>query len=229
MIRSARTATNRRVLFTVSGSLLVLALAVTLDRGFYERMAADAFFSLTLAGFTIVFISISTRPKLDALQLAALASVLVALQMLVLKMPFKTLPALAMLGMGGFLLVAIRRIWSAGEGSQLLYFALFPPLLLVLISYWGSTLLGITGILHPRTLDLFLYDFDQSLGVQLSCKAGQIVFALPLAHINRGEFVLRVATGGYVCLQQAVASGKKLCSDCLPGVSHHRTARRCVL
>ena len=173
--RERQDGNERPLSWAISGGLLVLVLAVTLNHGFYERMVADPFFSLTLSSFTIVFVGISRRPKADAWQLAVLASVLVALQMLVLKVPFKTLPALAMLGTGGLLLVAIRRVWSQGQASLFLHYALIPPLLLILISYWGSTTLGITGSLHPRTLDFSLYNFDQSLGVQLSCKVGQIV------------------------------------------------------
>ncbi len=163
----------------VSGVLIILILLVTLNPSFHQRVALDAFFSLTLTGYTIVFLSISTRLRRDIWQLAVVGLVLVVVQMLVLKVHFKPFPALALLGMTGFLLVAIRRVWSYGGGSRLLQDALVPPLLLVLMSYWGSTLLGITGTLHPKTLDLFLYDFDQSLGVQLSCKVGQIVLHSP--------------------------------------------------
>jgi hypothetical protein len=175
MIPSAKTTTNRGLLWAVSTAFGVFVLSLTLDRSFYDRTVADAFFSLTVAAFTLVFISVSARPKTDVWQLALLASVMAALQMLVLKVHFNTLPALATLGIGGFLIVAIRRIWSQGELSRLLNYALVPPLLLVLIGAWGSTLLGITGRLHPRTLDLSLYDFDQSLGLQPSCRLGQVI------------------------------------------------------
>lgn len=175
MISDSETARNPRVLLAVSGVALAVSLAAALDSDFYKRLAADAFFTLTLAGFTFVFISISARPLLDAFKQTILAAILVALEMLVLKVPFHALPALGMLGVAGFLLVAVRRTWSEGERAQLLQYAFLPPLLLVLVSYWGPTLLGVTGNLHPMTMDLFLYDFDQSLGVQLSCKVGQIV------------------------------------------------------
>jgi hypothetical protein len=56
--------------------------------------------------------------------------------------------------------------------------------------------LGITGNLHPRTLDLFLYDFDQSLGVQLSCKVGQIVL--------RSHWLTSTAVSLYYVLPLAV-------------------------
>ena len=49
------------------------------------------------------------------------------------------------------------------------------PLLLVLLGYVASGPLALTGRLHPRTLDLFLYRFDQSFGAQLSFKIGQAV------------------------------------------------------
>jgi hypothetical protein len=174
MTRSAHTATSPLAKVALSIALLMLVLG-TLNPGFYQRLGADVFFSLALAGFAVVFLSISARPGWDSAQLAVLSAFLVGLQMWVLRVPFKPVPALAMLGMGALLLIAIRRIWSQGERARFLHYALVPPFLLVLAGYWGSTLLGITGTLHPRTFDLFLYNFDQSLGVQLSCRIGQIV------------------------------------------------------
>jgi len=48
------------------------------------------------------------------------------------------------------------------------------PLVLSVISEWmASSLLDLTEKLHPRTLDLFLYYFDGSLGVQASFLLGR--------------------------------------------------------
>jgi hypothetical protein len=48
-------------------------------------------------------------------------------------------------------------------------------LLFVLLGYESSALLEVAGRLHPATFDLFLYNFDASLGVQPSFGAGQLV------------------------------------------------------
>jgi len=160
--------------------ILVLALvcALTLSREFYEQLAADIFFSLTLAGCTIIFFSV--RPPGESLQLICVTAALLSLQSFALKISFKFLPTLGLLGLGSLLLLIIRRIWSYGPGRQLLQDSIVPPLLFIVLGYLGSGPLAITGRLHPKTLDLFLYSFDQSLGLQLSFLVGRVVLRSPV-------------------------------------------------
>lgn len=157
--------------------ILLLAWAATLNRNFQEQIADDVFFSLTLASCALVFRAV--RPLSEILQLVGVALVLNAVQQFVLKTPPRILPALALVGVSSLLLLALRGIWSVEE-RQLLQDSVVPPLLLVLLGYFGSVPLAITDRLHPKTLDLVLYSFDQSLGLQLSFKVGQIVMASPI-------------------------------------------------
>lgn len=149
--------------------------ALTLNRSFYGQIAGDVFFSLTLAGCTIVFLSV--RPLRDFPQAAGAAMVLAGLQVVALRVPLRALPAFALLGLSSLFFLAVRRIGSSGKERQLLYDSLVPPVLFLLLGYFGSGPLALTSRLHPKTLDLFLYSFDQSLGVQLSFKVGQIVLS----------------------------------------------------
>lgn len=98
------------------------------------------------------------------------------LQILVLKTSLKLLPALAFVGLGSLTLLAVR-IWFSGEDRQLLRDATVPPLLFIVLGFVGSGPLQMTARLNPKTWDLFLYSFDQSLGVQLSFKVGQVVLS----------------------------------------------------
>src|SRR5882724_1654194 len=98
--------------FIVAGVVWALVLAVALSREFYDRTSADTFFSLTLAGFGFVFFSFSGRPILDLLQLGATTLILDFLQVLVLRDHFRALPALALVGVGGFALRATRWLGS---------------------------------------------------------------------------------------------------------------------
>jgi PAP2 superfamily len=102
------------------------------------------------------------------------------------------MPGLAQLGTGSLGLLAGRRIWSAGEERRLLYYAFLPPLLFVLLGYGSSALLDITDRLHPSTLDLFLFNFDASLGLQPSFEAGQLVL--------RSHWLTRIAFLFYFAL-----------------------------
>jgi hypothetical protein len=164
--------------------------ALALSPGFRAQIADNIFFSLTLAGCTIVFISV--RPVREVPQLLAAWLGLVGLQLAVWRAPLKILPAAALLGLSSLAALTVRRIWSSGVERRRLYDALVPPLLFLLLGYFGSGPLELVGRLHPKTLDLFLYSFDQSLGVQLSFKAGQVVLA--------SHLLTRVTLGVYYAL-----------------------------
>ncbi len=155
-------------------AVLAVVGAITINHGFADQIARDIFFSLTLAGCTIVFLAV--RPWRELPQALIAGLVLDGLQMLVLKTPLKLLPAFAFLGLGSLTLLAVRTCCSH-QDHQLLRDATVPPLLFILLGFVGSGPLQMTARLHPATQDLFLYSFDQSLGVQLSFKVGQIVLS----------------------------------------------------
>jgi hypothetical protein len=161
-----------------SGACIAAALVITLNRGFYQRTANDVFLSILMASVAIVFVHI--RPWRETGQLAVALVALVGGQALALRVPVRAAPVGAVLGIATFLLLALRRIWSAvPEEKKLLRPGMLPPLLLVLLGYLSSGLLGATGRLHPKTLDLYLYGFDGSLGVQPSFAVGWLVSRSP--------------------------------------------------
>lgn len=173
-----------------TGLLIIVAASLALSRSFYNQTVKDVFFSLTLASTAIVFLHV--RRLWEAAQLAIATCLLVLLQTVALKVAANTMSELALLGVGSLGLLAFRRIWSTGEGGRLLYYAFFPPLLFVLLGYASSALLEITGRLHPTTFDLFLNNFDASLGVQPSFEAGQLVL--------RSHWLTRIALIFYYAL-----------------------------
>ena len=157
-----------------SAACVAVALMIALDRGFYVRIANDVFFAILMASAAIVFLHL--RPWPEVWQLAVAASGLVAGQVLVVGVPFKLAPAGAVLGIAALLLLGLRRIWSVlPEEKELLRLGVMTPLLLVLLGYFSSGLLASTGDLHPKTLDLYLYAGDGSLGVQPSFAVGRLV------------------------------------------------------
>jgi PAP2 superfamily len=174
--------------------VFLLVCAVTLNPGFAEQIAHDVFFSLTLAGCAMVLLSV--RPWRQFVLAVGAGLALCSLQMLVLKTPVRASTAVGFLGLGSLFVLVVARIRSSGENRQLLQDATLPPLLLVLLGYFGSGPLEMTIRLHPKTLDWFLYSFDQSLGAQLSFKAGQIVFSSGL--------LTRAVVGMYYLLPLAI-------------------------
>ncbi len=174
--------------------LCLLVCGVALSRGFAVQIGRDVFFSLTLGGCSIVLLSVCPLRRFPLAVGAGLA--LGSLQVLVLKTPLRASVACGLLGLGSLFLLAAMRILSRGKDLQLLQDATLPPLLLVLLGYFGSGPLEWTGRLQPRTLDLFLYSFEQSLGVQLSFKVGQIVLA--------SHLLTRAVVGMYYVLPLAI-------------------------
>src|SRR5271155_5106372 len=170
--RAAEVGRGGRLL--VSAACIAATIMIALDRGFYVRIANDVFFSILMASAAIVFVHV--RPWREVWQLAVVFGALVAGQVFILHAPIKAAPAGAALGIASFMLLALQRIWSEPpEEKKLMRLALLPPLLLVLLGYFSSGLLASTGEMHPKTLDLYLYAFDGSLGRQPSFAAGRLV------------------------------------------------------
>jgi hypothetical protein len=171
-----------RMRLAATGLVIVIVAALALNRNFYNQSAADLFFSITLACTSIVFFYV--RPLAEALHVLVVATLLVVLQLTALRMPPRIAPALALWGVSSLALLGWRRICSGdAEDRRLLHYAFLPPLLLVLLGYVGSVWLAITDRLHPKTFDMFLYNFDASMGMQPSFKAGQ--FVLPARWLTR--------------------------------------------
>ena len=160
--------------FLITAACVAAAVAIAVNRGFYERSAHDIFLSILMASAAIVFVHI--RPWQELWQLGVGFAALVAGQAFALRVPIRAGPAAALLGIVTFALLASRRIWSVlPEEKEQLRLAVLPPVLLVLLGYFSSGLLAATGRLHPKTLDLYLYAFDGSLGIQPSFAAGWLV------------------------------------------------------
>jgi hypothetical protein len=171
-----------RMRLAATGLVIVIVAALALNRNFYNQSAADLFFSITLASTSIVFLYV--RPLAEALHVLVAAALLVLLQLTALRMLPRIAPALALWGVGSLALLAWRRICSGDkEERKLLHYAFLPPLLFVLLGSVGSVPLAITDRLHPKTFDMFLYNFDASMGMQPSFKAGQ--FVLPSRSLTR--------------------------------------------
>jgi hypothetical protein len=215
---------TRRMRLAATGLVIIIAAVLALSPSFYNLTAADTFFSITLACTAIVFLHV--RPLGEVLQVVIAAAILFLLQVATLRVPLRITPVLALFGTSSLVLLACRRIWSAEEERERLHYAFLPPLLFVLLGYAGSAPLAITDRLHPKTLDLFLYSFDASMGVQLSFKAGQVVlhsrwltriallfyFALPIPVmlvyaqqlVRRGSAVMSVFLGLFIAGPAAV-------------------------
>jgi hypothetical protein len=73
------------------------------------------------------------------------------------------------LGMATFLVLLLRVVWTSDATTrQRLLDVLVPSALLTVLLFCTHNLLSVTGVLHPRTLDLYALSFDGSLGFEPS-------------------------------------------------------------
>jgi hypothetical protein len=82
---------------------------------------------------------------------------------------------LALFGLGAFLVLALRVLWSATETRRQALAPLAPAAAVVFFVFSAQHALSLANLLYPKTYDLYLFAFDGSLGFQPSFIAGQVM------------------------------------------------------
>lgn len=161
-------------------TLIVLGAvsAVTFNPDIYKAGLISAYFSLAVACGAIILLNI--RPYLADAVLVVCGAVLLALvDYFVFGFDRYIMSVFSFLGLSAIAVLGVRSIWAEGREQRILLCG-FIPLVLFIFSEWSATsLLDFTENLHPRTLDLFLYHFDGSLGVQFSFVLGKMFVQWP--------------------------------------------------
>jgi hypothetical protein len=80
---------------------------------------------------------------------------------------------LAFLGLVTFLVLGLQAVWAESEERQQLKSILLPAAGFFFFVYWTQHLLNLSAVLFPKTLDVFAYCFDASLGFQPSFMVGR--------------------------------------------------------
>ncbi|HTK94102.1 MAG TPA: phosphatase PAP2 family protein [Terriglobales bacterium] len=94
--------------------------------------------------------------------------------------PWSIVLVLSALGLASFLVVALRAAWSEGDARKQRLALLAPGLVLVFFVLSVAHALNVADLLHPQTLDLYLYKFDASLGFDPAFAAGALFRRSPL-------------------------------------------------
>ena len=160
--------------------VVVAIVLLALDRQFFVEAMLSAFFASALAGALILHLAVA--PKRDALFVIACAAVLGSIEFGVLHFSHGAtivVPLISLLGLSSLLVFGVRTAWSRGEQRGFYLRAFLPAVLFVVSEYSASTLLQVGVSLHPKTLDLYLYLFDASLGSELSFAAGRLLRQVP--------------------------------------------------
>lgn len=156
--------------------LTIVLAAVTAGFGmsakFYAESLSSAFFAIALISIVIIALRVSGLWP-DGAALIGLTVLFALVDFRFLHYAPHFMAWFSFLGLSSLFLLALRAVWSDGDRRKLLLFAFVPSLLFVTSEWFASNMLDLTERLHPRTLDLFLYSFDGSLGVQISFLMGQ--------------------------------------------------------
>lgn len=87
---------------------------------------------------------------------------------------------ISLLGMASLGVLCWRATWADASQRRLAVLILVPSFLFVLSEWLATYFLNLTQLLHPKVLDLYLYSFDASLGVQLPFVMGRIFARWPV-------------------------------------------------
>jgi PAP2 superfamily len=171
--------TARRIL-QIAISLALLALCVRFGVGwiFYATSLASAFFAVALVSVCIFHFAVR-RTLYDLLGVLGTAAFFAYVDFGILHYPVRNVAWLSSLGLGSFLVLALRLTWEPRANSKLLALALIPSLLFMSSDWAAYYFLAYTEKLHPRVFDLNLYSFDATLRVQLPFLLGQWFQKLP--------------------------------------------------
>ena len=202
-----RTHRTIRILFTAV--VLAAAVFVACNRTIFVMGILYPMFRFTLASMIVVLFSI--RPNLkDAFFVVCLTVLHGVVAYLLFYLPYQSILWPAFAGLSSFWVLCIRTIWSNDLELGVQVYATISAVLLLTVESGAATVLNWTERLHPKTLDLFLYSFDGSLGTQFSFLMGQAFAKWPLFRITAVTFYsgLPVAIA-LICAQQIAKRKRK--------------------
>ena len=90
---------------------------------------------------------------------------------------------MSLFGLGAFLMLGLRWLWSTGVERRKTYAVLAPGVAIVLFVLSAQRALSLANVLYAKTFDLYLYVFDGSFGFQPSFLMGRAMAASSLLRI----------------------------------------------
>src|SRR5690349_12339780 len=154
-------------------TLVVLGVVglVTFNPDIYKEGLISAYFSVAVACGAIILLNL--RPYLADATLVLCGAVLLAVaDYFIFGFNRYLMSGFSFLGLSAIGVLGVHSIWAKGREQRILLCGLIPLVVFIFLEWSATSLLDVTERLHPRTLDLFLYKFDGSLGLQLSFVLG---------------------------------------------------------
>lgn len=158
--------------------LIACAIWLGISWKFYSEALASIFFACSLASVLVIHLRVSPSGR-DVLLVLFGALLFAAIDFQVLHYKPTFASWLSFAGLSSLATMGVRTIWATGVPRRMLSFAFVPSVLFVTSEYFASTFLQWTASAHPKILDLYLYSFDASLGLQIPFLVGQRFVAWP--------------------------------------------------
>jgi hypothetical protein len=169
---------NRIIRAVLTVLLLVCGIWLGTNRQFYREALAGAFIAMALA--SVIIVHLRLRPAwLDAALILAGTLCLGAIDFRVLHFRHAIMAWLSFAGLSSLVIFGLRVIWAKDTDRKLLVLGYIPSLLFVVSEYFADNLLHWTAANHPKVLDLYLFSFDSSLGIQIPFVIGQAFSVWP--------------------------------------------------
>jgi len=145
---------------------------------------------------------IAVRPRLwEILGVVAGGSALALIDQFVMhraaKPAFDLGACLGFIGLVSFLVLGLRAVWAQGEEQKQLKSILLPAAGFTFFVLGSSRLLNLSSLLFPKTMDVYAYSFDGSLGFQPGFLVGRL--------FRSSALIGTVGVGLYAALPLAMA------------------------
>jgi len=166
-----------RILLTII--VVVAAVFLACNRTIFVLEILYPMFMMTVASMVLILFSL--RPRLEDAAFAVCLTLLHgAVAFMFFDLPYHNVNWPAFAGFSCFWILCIRTIWEKGSERKWLVYATVSAILLLTVESAAATVMLYTEKLHPKVLDLFLYSFDGSLGIQFSFLSGMAFSKWPL-------------------------------------------------
>src|SRR6266699_6395897 len=175
-------------------TFLLIASGIWLgqNRQFYTEAVVSIFFACTLISVSVIHLRILPSGR-GALLVLCGTFLFAAIDFQLLHYRLILASWLSFAGLSSLVILGVRAVWAEGASRKLLALGFVPALLLVGSEYFASNFLEWTAAAHPKVLDLYLYSFDASLGLQFPFLVAQGFAKWPSLRVTSLIFYIGLA------------------------------------
>src|SRR6266576_7349521 len=175
-------------------TFLLIASGIWLgqNRQFYTEAVVSIFFACTLISVSVIHLRILPSGR-DGLLVFCGTLLFAAIDFQLLHYRLILASWLSFAGLSSLVIMGVRAVWAEGASRKLLALGFVPALLVVGAEYFAGNLLEWTAAAHPKVLDLYLYSFDASLGLQFPFLVAQGFARWPSLRVTSLIFYIGLA------------------------------------